>query len=139
MPRPAINWCKNDMAPMRSNDVSSHVRREALKLGLNGRLLPVQRSGPPIEANRRKSARRSIGYGATIVAPDSSWTRKCRVLDVSESGAKLALEEPGELPKDFVLMLSERGGPTRRCHVVWETADQLGVEFERPKKSGAGA
>ena len=36
-------------------------------------------------------------------------------------------------------MLSERGGPTRRCHVVWKQATQLGVEFERPKKSGAAA
>ena len=97
------------------------------------------RSGSLVEANRRRSVRRSIGYGVTIVAPDASWTRKCRVPDVSESGAKLALEEPGELPKDFVLMLSERGGPRRRCHVVWETADELGVEFERPKKSGAAA
>ena len=92
-----------------------------------------------MEANRRKSVRRSIGYGATIVAPDASWTRKCRVIDVSETGAKLALEEPSELPNDFVLMLSERGGPTRRCHVVWATDDQLGVEFERPKKRGDAA
>jgi PilZ domain len=92
-----------------------------------------------MSSNRRKSVRRSIGYGATIVAPDASWTRKCRVIDVSDSGAKLALEEPGELPKDFVLMLSARGGPKRRCHVVWEAGDQLGVEFERPKKTGAAA
>ena len=92
-----------------------------------------------MSSNRRKSVRRSIGYGASIVAPDASWTRKCRVIDISASGAKLALEEPGQLPKDFVLMLSERGGPTRRCHVVWETGDQLGVEFERPKKDGVAA
>jgi hypothetical protein len=87
-------------------------------------------------SNRRKSVRRAIGYGATIVAADASWIRKCRVIDISESGAKLALEEPGELPKDFVLMLSERGGPRRRCHVVWATGDQLGVAFARPKKGG---
>jgi hypothetical protein len=92
-----------------------------------------------MSTNRRKAIRRSIGYGATIVASDASWTRKCRVIDISASGAKLALEEPGELPKDFVLMLSERAGPKRRCHVVWETGDQLGVEFERPKKAGAAA
>jgi hypothetical protein len=92
-----------------------------------------------MSTNRRKSVRRPIGYGATIVAPDASWTRKCRVIDISASGAKLALEEPGELPKDFVLVLSERGGPKRRCHVVWDTGDQLGVEFERPKNAGGGA
>jgi len=50
----------------------------------------------------QQSARRGLGYGATIV-------------------------------------LSERGGPTRRCHVVWETGGELGVEFERPKKNGAAA
>jgi hypothetical protein len=90
-------------------------------------------------ANRRKSVRRGIGYVASIVAPDAAWTRKCRVIDISSTGAKVALEEPGELPKDFILMLSERGGPQRRCHVVWKTGEQLGVEFERPKKSGAAA
>ena len=91
-----------------------------------------------MEANRRKSVRRSIGYGATIVAPDTSWTRKCRVIDISATGAKLALEEPGQLPKDFVLMLSERG-PKRRCHVVWTADDQVGVEFEASKKPGVAA
>jgi len=92
-----------------------------------------------MSTNRRKSVRRSIAYGATIVAPDASWTRKCRVIDISESGAKLALEELDELPKDFVLMLSERGGPARRCHVVWATDQQVGVEFESRKKAGAAA
>ena len=92
-----------------------------------------------MSSNRRKSVRRAIGYGATIVAPDASWTRKCRVIDISESGAKLALEEPGELPRDFVLVLSERGGPKRRCHVVWQMGDELGVEFERPKKGSVAA
>jgi hypothetical protein len=87
-----------------------------------------------MEANRRKSVRRSIGYGATIVAPDASWTRKCRVIDISASGAKLALKEPGELPKDFVLMLAERGGPKRRCQVVWAMDDEVGVAFEPRKK-----
>jgi PilZ domain-containing protein len=92
-----------------------------------------------MSTNRRRAVRRSIGYGATIVAPDASWTRKCRVIDISESGAKLALEQPGGLPKDFVLMLSARSGPKRRCHVVWETGDELGVEFERPKKGTVAA
>jgi hypothetical protein len=35
------------------------------------------------------------------------------------------------------IVLSGRGGPKRRCQVVWETGGELGVEFERPKKNGA--
>lgn len=92
-----------------------------------------------MSSNRRKSVRRAIGYGATIVAPDAAWTRKCRVLDISQSGARLALEQPGEIAKDFVLMLSENGGPKRRCHVVWTADGQVGVEFEAPKKPGVAA
>ena len=90
-----------------------------------------------MSSNRRTSVRHTIGYGATIVAPDGAWARKCRVLDISQSGAKLALEDVGELPKNFILMLSERGGPKRRCRLVWRTDDQMGVQFERPKGSEA--
>jgi hypothetical protein len=92
-----------------------------------------------MSSNRRKSVRRTIGYSATIVAPDGSWTRKCRVIDVSESGARIALEQAAELPKDFVLSLAERGRPMRRCHLVWTADDQIGVEFDRPKKNEAAA
>jgi hypothetical protein len=43
-------------------------------------------------ANRRKAVRRAIGYGARILATDGAWDRACRVLDVSQTGAKLAVE-----------------------------------------------
>jgi len=90
-----------------------------------------------MSSNRRKSVRRAIGYGATIFASDRSWFRKCRVIDISQTGAKLGLEQAAELPQDFVLALSERSGPTRRCRVMWMADEQVGVEFERPKKEAA--
>jgi PilZ domain-containing protein len=85
-----------------------------------------------MSANRRKSVRRAIGYKAKVVASDGSWTRDCRVLDVSQSGAKLAIDQPAELPSDFILALSERGAAMRRCHVVWTAEREIGVKFERP-------
>jgi hypothetical protein len=36
-------------------------------------------------------------------------------------------------------MAPMREAMSRGCHAVWETGDQLGVEFERPKKSGVAA
>ena len=92
-----------------------------------------------MSSNRRKFVRRTIGYGATIFAPDGAWSRKCRVIDISQSGAKLGLDQADELPQDFVLLLSERGKPTRRCHVKWMAGDQVGVEFEWPGKGKAAA
>ena len=41
-------------------------------------------------SNRRKFVRRPLSYPAKIVATDGSWGRNCRVLDVSDGGAKLA-------------------------------------------------
>ena len=81
-------------------------------------------------SNRRKFVRRAIGYGATIFPLDGSWSLKCRIVDISQSGAKIGLDQPTELPREFLLMLSERGGPRRRCRVKWKTNDQVGVEFE---------
>ena len=84
-----------------------------------------------MEANRRKAARRAIGYNAKIVASDGSWGRDCRVLDVSQTGAKLAVAQASDLPKDFVLALSMDGKATRQCHVMWATDSEIGVVFER--------
>jgi len=84
-----------------------------------------------MEANRRKAIRRAIGYQAKILAADGSWNRSCRVLDVSQTGAKLAIEEADELPQDFILALSTSGPPMRRCRVVWRTQREVGVRFEK--------
>jgi len=90
-----------------------------------------------MEANRRKSVRRAIGYKARIIANDGSWGRDCRVLDVSQTGAKLAIEQPAELPDDFVLALSARGSAMRHCRVVWTTEREVGVRFEKPAAARA--
>src|SRR5262245_4838439 len=82
-----------------------------------------------MSANRRKFVRRSLGYPAKIVAKDGSWGRNCRVLDVSDGGAKLVTEEPVKLPADFVLALSINGKAARRCHVSWVEGCEIGVEF----------
>ena len=84
-----------------------------------------------MSSNRRKSVRRAIGYGAKIIAIDGSWAHDCRVLDVSDSGAKLTIKEQSDLPKDFILALSVDGKATRQCHVMWVKDSEIGVVFER--------
>jgi hypothetical protein len=85
-----------------------------------------------MEANRRRAARRAIAHNAKIVASDGSWDRDCRVLDISQTGAKLAVAQASELPQDFILALSQRGTASRRCRVVWAGEAEIGVTFERP-------
>ena len=85
-------------------------------------------------SNRRQFVRRPLSYPAKIVATDGSWGRNCRVLDVSDGGAKLALEKPVELPADFFLALSMRGGTMRKCHVMWTDDNEIGVRFVVPEE-----
>ena len=56
--------------------------------------------------------------------------------DVSDTGARLDVQEPAGIPDHFVLLLSENGHARRFCRVVWRSEHQLGVQFERPKEPG---
>lgn len=85
-------------------------------------------------SNRRKFVRRPLSYPAKLVATDGSWGRNCRVLDVSDGGAKLALETPTELPKEFFLALSVRGKAARKCQLMWVDDNEIGVQFVMPEE-----
>jgi hypothetical protein len=71
------------------------------------------------------------GYEAHIMAIDGTWRRQCRLLDVSETGGKLAVEASivGLSLKEFFLLLSSTGLAYRRCELAWVNGDQIGVNF----------
>ena len=94
----------------------------------------------------RKSERitfqRSID--ARILGIDGTWNRPCQVVDISQTGAKLIVEEAiGNLVlKEFFLVLSTTGRVWRRCELMRINGDELGVRFlktETAKQSGARA
>ncbi len=85
---------------------------------------------------KRKNTRRAMRYGAWIGIGAESPLSGCMVSDISETGARLVLENPKELPEMFNLLLSGRGGIYRRCRVVWRRDNQVGVHFQ---KAGASA
>ena len=79
---------------------------------------------------RRKGKRRVLGYGAVVVSFDGALKRDCIINDISVSGAKLQVQAPKDLPEEFVLLLSERGGGARRrCKIAWRSAQEVGVRF----------
>ena len=88
-------------------------------------------------ANRRTNDRVQFDHKRVvcIMSRDGSWQRPCTMRDVSTSGAKLRVE--GSLDgldlKDFYLVLTKLGKAHRRCSVVWQKDDQLGVRFIKPK------
>jgi hypothetical protein len=75
------------------------------------------------------------GVDVQIMAIDGTWRRPCRMLDVSEGGALLAIEgSVGGLDlKEFFLLLSSTGLAYRRCKMVRVNGDQVGVVFLKPE------
>jgi hypothetical protein len=82
------------------------------------------------------------GMDAQIMGIDGTWRRPCKMIDVSEGGALIAIEGgiAGLDLKEFFLLLSSIGLAYRRCQLVRVSGDQVGVRFIKPapgKKKGA--
>jgi len=71
-----------------------------------------------------------------MMAIDGTWRRACRVLDVSETGAKMTIEGSivGLPLKEFFLLLSSTGLAYRRCELVWVNGEEIGVNFLKQGK-----
>src|SRR3954469_20661584 len=78
--------------------------------------------------NKRNSIRRPVRYTAWI-ALKAKKLHGCVVSDISDSGARLSVENAASLPDEFLLFLSSRGTASRKCRVVWRKTKQIGVEF----------
>jgi hypothetical protein len=73
----------------------------------------------------------SRGLDARMVAVDGTWHRKCTVLDISSTGAKVMVEESfdGLNLKEFFLRLSTTGQVFRRCGLIRVNGSEIGVSF----------
>jgi hypothetical protein len=81
------------------------------------------------KAEMRQSPRKPLWYPAKIDCGDGSAIRDCQLRDISVTGARIKIEKLNDLPSEFVLLLANIGKPHRRCHVVWQTATEAGVQF----------
>ena len=81
--------------------------------------------------DKRKTHRRQLRYTAWISLGPKK-LQGCVVADVSDSGARLDVDNSKTVPDSFVLLLSASGKPKRKCRVIWRNGVQIGVEFEKP-------
>lgn len=81
--------------------------------------------------DKRKSVRRVMQYTAWI-ARQGQPLLGCLLSDVSEHGARIDVEDINSVPDEFMLFLSRRGTPRRKCRIAWrsEEQNQIGVKFE---------
>jgi hypothetical protein len=88
----------------------------------------------------RKSDRVTFanGYIVHIMGIDGTWRRKCTMLDVSTTGARLTVDGSieGLKLKEFFLLLSSTGLAFRRCSLVRVNGEEIGVKFIEERARG---
>lgn len=83
-----------------------------------------------MQPNLRKSVRRPLNILVQIDAGEGSPLRDCTIVDISDMGARLAIEHPESVPDHFTMLLTTRGIPCRKCRLVWRRDEHIGVEFD---------
>jgi hypothetical protein len=77
---------------------------------------------------RRKNLRIEWNSAATFYDRHDRRRRSCIVGNFSNGGAKISGVQPETVPDEFMLRITPHS-PWRKCHVIWRSADALGVEF----------
>ncbi len=78
---------------------------------------------------QRQSPRKTVNSPAWVNAGSGTPTCDCLLVDISDTGARLELRTPAEMPETFNLLLSANGAVQRRCQIVWRSNSQIGVQF----------
>lgn len=82
---------------------------------------------------RRRYVRREIDIEGVIVLPDDR-RLTCRIMDISETGALIALETPETLPHRFMLQIERPVPVYRYCERTRQEGAMIGVWFpNRPQ------
>lgn len=82
----------------------------------------------PTQRERRSEPRHRVVRTATIAQPAGQSAMPCVVLDISGSGAKLAVHRDVEVPGLFELTI-DREGVVVSCRVAWRKGSLIGVQF----------
>lgn len=87
---------------------------------------------------KRSARRQPLRYTARV-AVTADKRLGCVISDVSDTGARIDVQDSKTIPDYFVLMLSSNGAARRIYRVVWRKLTQMGVKFERSLAAAANA
>jgi hypothetical protein len=84
---------------------------------------------------QRSSPRRDVKFVASLMSDEQKLICFVLVANISEGGAKLLRLENNDVPDRFTMVLSTRTGLKRKCEVVWQSHEAIGVRFVADAKS----
>ena len=76
---------------------------------------------------KRAERRLKQDFGALILLGGFA-RRDCKVVDMSEGGARLAIDGKTELPKTFSVVFAPNASG-KACQLVWRNGRMVGVKF----------
>ncbi|MBL8569575.1 MAG: PilZ domain-containing protein [Phreatobacter sp.] len=82
----------------------------------------------PRNPEHRTRPRREVAYRVTIEG-ESAASISCRLIDISETGVRIEVNEGVAVSQRFVLRLSSMANHGRYCETVWRTKEELGARF----------
>jgi PilZ domain len=80
--------------------------------------------------DQRRARRKPIRYDARLAVGPGQF-HDCVLSDVSDTGARIEVQDAKKLPDRFLLLLSENGAARRFCRVAWRKTRYVGVAFEK--------
>jgi hypothetical protein len=79
---------------------------------------------------KKRDVRRSVQQAGWITLEGGFAARQCTVLDLSTTGAKIVVDDPGSVTTSKIRLAFARDARTGRdCEVVWRRGKTLGVRF----------
>ena len=104
----------------------AHPRQE------NDRGLTMESTVETHAADRRSSKRQKRLQGGRIVFNNKHSVISCNITDLSESGARLEVGVPIDVPACFELLMVD--GSALPSEVVWRKGNRIGVRFVGARK-----
>jgi len=78
---------------------------------------------------KKREVRRSVQQAGWITLDGGFAARQCVVLDLSQTGAKIVVDDPKSVAATVRLAFSRDARTGRSCEVVWRRGKTLGVRF----------
>lgn len=81
------------------------------------------------QSDSRKAARTAVRRIGWLTRARGEQIRECMVWDESDTGMRLVVDAPNEIPDTFYVYPTLDSTSRRRCRVIWRAEKQIGVEF----------
>ena len=80
---------------------------------------------------KKREVRKSLRQPGWITLDGGFAARQCVVQDLSNSGARITIDDPNTLPAKLRLAFARDARTGRKCEVVWRRGKSVGVKFVR--------